>query len=183
MRLFVGLPLASEVLDELSEAVARLKTSHDGMRWTTPASWHITLQFLGNTDQKHCDCALARLAKIQAAPMQVRLGELGFFDRAGVFFVDVAPSLELVELAKRVMAATAECGFLAEARTYHPHITLARAKGEVRSGAMKAVQARVAPCSRFTGFTAKEFVLYESHTMPQGAQYEVRGRFLLTGEG
>lgn len=182
MRLFIGLPLASEVLNELSEAVSRLKGPHDGMRWTTPASWHITLQFLGNTDQKHCDCVLACLAKIYAAPLQVRLGELGYFDRAGVFFVDVVPTPELVGLAKCVTAATAECGFLAEARPYHPHITLARVKGEERSAALKAMQVRVAPGTRFTAFMAKEYVLFESHTKPEGAQYDVRGRFLLTGK-
>ena len=67
MRLFVGLPLASEVLNELSEAVARLKTPHDGLRWTAADTWHITLQFLGNTDQQHCDCVLQQLARIRVA--------------------------------------------------------------------------------------------------------------------
>src|SRR5579863_3746393 len=111
MRLFVGLPLASEVLNELSEAVARLKAPQDGLRWTAPDSWHITLQFLGNTDQEHCKCVLARLGEIQAKQFPVRLGEFGFFDRAGVFFVDVNPGVELVSLAQMVIAATGKCGF------------------------------------------------------------------------
>jgi len=183
MRLFVGLPLASEVLNELSEVVARLKAQQDGLRWTTPESWHITLQFLGNTDQKHCECVLARLEEIHAAPVQVRLGDLGFFERAGVFFVDVVSTAELVELAGRVTAATAKCGFEAEARPYHPHITLARAKGDGRSGALKALQHRVRQGLRFTGFSVTEFLLYESRTLPEGAKYEVRGRFRLAGTG
>ena len=143
MRLFVGIPPASEVLNELSEAVARLRLPQDGLRWTTPESWHITLQFLGNTDQQHCDCVLERLKEIRAAKFEVRLGELGFFDRAGVFFLDVVPSADLVELAKRVTAATAKCGFAAEARPYHPHITLARAKGENKGRQMHALQERL----------------------------------------
>ncbi len=143
MRLFVGLPLASEVLHELSEAVARLRLPQDGLRWTTPESWHITLQFLGNTDQQHCDCVLTRLGEIEATQFRVRLGALGFFDRAGVFFTDVVPSADLVELAKWVTAATAKCGFVAEARPYHPHITLARAKGESKEKQLHALQERV----------------------------------------
>ena len=183
MRLFVGLPLASEVLKELSEAVARLKAPHDGLRWTMPETWHITLQFLGNTDQKHGDCALARLAEIHAGPVQVQLGELGFFDRAGVFFVDVVPSPDLVALAEKVTVATGKCGFLTESRPYHPHITLARAKGEGRGRPLKALQYRVPQGRRFTGFRATEFLLYESHTLPEGAKYEVRGRFALGTAG
>jgi 2'-5' RNA ligase len=179
MRLFVGLPLASEVLKELSEAVAHLKTPHDGLRWTSAESWHITLQFLGNTDQQHFDCVLSRLAEIHASPVQVRLGELGIFDRAGVFFADVVPTTGLVELAERVTAATGRCGFAAERRPYHPHITLARAKGEGRGRPLKTLQDRVRQGARFTGFTATEFLLYESHTRPEGAEYEVRGRFAL----
>jgi 2'-5' RNA ligase len=183
MRLFVGLPLASGVLKELSEAVARLKGPHDGLRWTTPESWHITLQFLGNTDEHHCDCVLSRLAEVHAAPVQVRLGELGIFDRAGVFFADVVPTADLVELAGRVTTATSRCGFVAEKRPYHPHITLARTKGEGRGRPLRALQDRVPHGLRFTGFTAAEFLLYESHTRPEGAEYEVRGRFALGQAG
>jgi len=183
MRLFIGLPLASEVLKELSGAVARLKAPHDGFGWTSPESWHITMQFLGNTDQQHFDCVLSHLADVFAAPVQVRLGELGLFDRAGVFFVDVVPTADLVALAQKVTAATARCGFVAEKREYHPHITLARAKGEGRSKPLKALQDRARHGTRFTGFTATEFLLYESHTMPDRAEYEVRGRFALSGAG
>jgi 2'-5' RNA ligase len=188
MRLFVGLPLASEVLNELSEAVARLRSPQDRLRWTSPDSWHITLQFLGNTDEQHFECVVLRLTEIIAAPFQVRIGELKYFDRARVLFADVAPRPELVALSQRVAEATGKCGFVAEARPYHPHITLARAKGTGRgkfscfpgseigiggSGPLSGQQAR------FAGFTATEFVLYESHTRPEGAEYVVRGRFPL----
>jgi 2'-5' RNA ligase len=183
MRLFVGVPLASEVLKELMEAVLRLKAPHDGLRWTTPESWHITLQFLGNTDQKHCDCVLARLGEIDAAPVEVRLGELGLFDRAGVLFVDIVPTADLVALAEMVRTASGRCGFVAEARPYHPHITLARAKGEGRGRPLKVMQARPPQGPRFTGFRATQFLLYESHTRPEGAEYEVRARFELAGAG
>lgn len=177
MRLFVGLPLASEVLRELSEAVARLQTSPNSLRWTAADTWHITLQFLGNTSQQHCDCVLQQLAQICARQFEVRLGGFGFFDRAGVFFVDVVPTAELVALAQQVIAATAKCGFVAETRPYHPHITLARAKGGSR--ALAALKESAKRTTSFSRSRATEFLLYESHTLPEGAQYEIRGRFPL----
>ncbi len=178
MRLFIGLPLASEVQKELSEAVARLKTPQDGLKWTAPESWHITLQFLGNTDQQRFQCVLARLAEVHSAPVKVSLGELKFFDHAGVFFAEVLPSADLVALSQAVTMATGQCGFLAESRPYHPHITLARSKGQGRSRPRGALPLPV-DRTQFTGFMATEFLLYESYTKPEGAQYVVRGRFRL----
>jgi 2'-5' RNA ligase len=192
MRLFVGLPLASEVMKEISEAVKRLRSPQDGLRWTSSDSWHITLQFLGGSDEQHFNCLMLHLAQIRAAPVHVRLGELGFFDRASVLFVDVVSTPELVALDQRVEGATGKCGFVAEARPYHPHITLARAKGDNRGkfssfrGSKSGIGDRGLISGqpiRFAGFTAKEFVLYESHTRSEGAAYGVRGRFALSTAG
>ena len=54
MRLFVGIPLSPAVIDELSATSMRLQSHADGLRWSTPESWHITLQFLGNTPEYEC---------------------------------------------------------------------------------------------------------------------------------
>ena len=184
MRLFVGLPLASEVLNELAEAVARLRDPHDGLRWTTTDTWHITLQFLGNTDQQHCDCVRESLARIRATQFEVRLGTFGFFDRAGVFFVDVVPGAELVALSQQVIAATSESGFVAEARPYHPHITLARAKGRPLKDLRNRASRELGKAGRRElSFPASEFLLYRSHTLAEGAKYEVQGRFPLITRG
>jgi 2'-5' RNA ligase len=87
-------------------------------------------------------------------------------------------------------------------RPFHPHITLARRTGnkgtrdqgikktgphapDVRAGhggALKELVAR-AGAAAFTRFTAREFLLYESHLGAERARYEVRGRFPLIGPG
>ncbi len=43
MRLFIGIPLAAEVVKELAALTARLKSPQDGLRWSAEAGWHITL--------------------------------------------------------------------------------------------------------------------------------------------
>lgn len=156
-----------------------MQSGSGGLRWAAPESWHITLQFLGNATAEQFDCLKARLGQVRAAPVPVRLGSLGVFDRAGVFFVEVEAGASLVALQERVTAATAGCGFVAEARAYHPHITLARAKGEAGKCALKALKTRLQHQSKFTAFTANEFLLYESHLGPSGSQYEVRQRVRL----
>jgi 2'-5' RNA ligase len=117
---------------------------------------------------------------VRAAPVAVQLGELGFFDRAHVFFADVVVAPGLSALEQRVVAATSGCGFVAETRPFHPHITLARAKGQVGGTELRELKGKIRSQPSFSRFTVREFLLYESHLGPGGAQYEVTARFGLT---
>jgi RNA 2',3'-cyclic 3'-phosphodiesterase len=180
MRLFAGIPLAAEVIDELSAISLRLQTSGDGLRWSAPESWHITLQFLGNTGQLQYECIVARLSDLRSPPLPIQLEDLGFFDRAGVFFAGVALTPELRLLQERVTAATGLCGFVPETRPYHPHITLARSKSKGR--ALEGLKTKIRRQPAFTSFVAEAFVLYESVTRPTGAHYEIRDRFSLAAQ-
>ena len=181
MRLFLGIALADAVVSELEIVVARLRSSDSGLRWTEPGTWHITLQFLGYTAPEQYDCLMARLGEVQSAPVPVQLGSLDCFDREGVFFADVAATPDLAALATRVVAATSQCGFAGVMRPFRPHITLARAKGQGRDAELRALAGRMRSESSFTPFTAREFLLYESHLGAEGAQHRVRRRFPLIG--
>ena len=179
MRLFIGIPLAGEVRAELSAKVAELRRGGEDLRWSAPEAWHITLQFLGNADAKQIDCLKASLSEVHSPPLPVRLGALGAFERAGVVFVDVEVRPELAALQQKVVAATAKCGFVPEDRPFHPHITLARAKGRTRLRGVPAPRSRHDNSPRFTPFEAREILLYESFTGEGGSRYEVQARFAL----
>ncbi|MGA3045018.1 MAG: RNA 2',3'-cyclic phosphodiesterase [Terracidiphilus sp.] len=175
MRLFVGVPLSAAVITELAAITARLRSGNDELRWSAPASWHITLQFLGNTDQEQYECVVAQLRRLRLSAVPIRLEELGFFDRSGVFFAGVRMTPELLLLQQRVTAATQLCGFVPEARLFQPHITLARSKGK----GIRELTAQVPQHPSFTRSVAKEFLLYESFLSPSGSRYQVRERFPL----
>jgi|CZKF01.1.fsa_nt_gi 2'-5' RNA ligase len=176
MRLFIGIPLAATVIDELSAASSRLRSAADSLRWTSPESWHVTLQFLGNTSPEQFTCVAARLRALRAPPVPVCLEELGCFDRAGILIAGIRLTPELLLLQERVTAATQPCGFVPETRPFQPHITLARGKGPKRD--LSQLKAKIRPTS-FTRFIAREFLLYESFLSPAGSRYEVRERFPL----
>ena len=125
MRLFIGIPLAAGVIEELTALTERLKSASDGMRWSAPAGWHITLQFLGKTSAEQYACLVPALRQVPFSPFAIQLEPPGFFERAGVFFAGVKLSSELIRLQELVVAATGRCGFVPEDRPYHPHITLA----------------------------------------------------------
>lgn len=179
MRLFVGIPLAASVIEQLEKVSMRHRVTADGLRWSTPASWHITLQFLGNTSETQYECVVARLRELHSAPVPIELGELGFFDHAGIFFAGVVLTPELLALQHQVNVSTVPCGFTPEDRPYRPHITLARSKGRRNAIGLEALKATMRHRPKFSRFVAEEFLLYESFTLPTGSQYETRARFRL----
>jgi RNA 2',3'-cyclic 3'-phosphodiesterase len=181
MRLFVGIPLASEVIEALEALSRSLQSSGDNLRWSSPETWHITLQFLGESSAEKYGCIVQRLGGIRSSFFPVWLSGTGLFDRAGVFWAGVNVSPELRLLEKHVTAATSQCGFAAEDRPYHPHVTLARAKGDDRIRALRKLHARVKQDVEFPPFTAKEFLLYESFLGSGGPRHQVRERFPLGG--
>jgi 2'-5' RNA ligase len=184
MRLFFGIPLNDATRGEIAALVAQIAPEVEGWRWSSVESWHITLQFLGETTAKACACVVERMGGIEAAAVPVEPGGLGIFDPGGVFYLEVALTAELAVLQQAVTEATARCGFAAEARPYHPHITLARVEKGVRGNigggsALRMLRGRLPEGTRFTASVVREFLLYESFPDPGGSRYEARGRFAL----
>ncbi len=183
MRLFIGIPLAREVIEALERIVRAQQARSDELRWTSSATWHITLQFLGATTPVQADCIVAGLGRIQSPPVPVLLDGTGFFDQAGVYFAGVDVSAELRQLQKEIVSSTSQCGFIPEDRPFHPHVTLARVKGDHRRNALKKLKMRTNPEENFPPFLATEFLLYEAFLGAGGSRYEVRARFPLRDKG
>jgi 2'-5' RNA ligase len=178
MRLFIGIPLAATTTQQFAALIERLRRSGmSGIRWSAPESWHITLQFLGNTSGEQGQCVISRLRELHQSPIHIQIDPPDTFERAGVFFAGVQVTPELLTLQQRVLKATEPCGFAADERPYHPHITLARAKAAHRH--LMELKTRAQGHGAFQGFTANEFVLYESFLGSAGARYEIRERFPL----
>jgi 2'-5' RNA ligase len=182
MRLFVGIALPPQV----SHALERIRQQFEprsgpDLRWSEPAAWHVTLQFLGQVSEERATCVHEQLKTIRAAHVPIRIEDLGFFDRAGVFWAGVTLTPELLALQQFVTAAMRHCEFTPEDRPYSPHITLARAKGRGSSRALqplqKALEKNKPPLH--AEFIAEEFLLYESIPGREGSRYEVRAHFPL----
>ena len=146
MRLFIGIALAPEIVHALAEVRPQFESSAGAdLRWSLPETWHVTLQFLGQTGDEQRACVVEKLGTIRAAQVPVRIQDLGFFERVGVFWAGVMLTPELLALQQFVTAAMRNCGFVPEERAYSPHITLARTRGRAGAKALgplkKAVEA------------------------------------------
>jgi RNA 2',3'-cyclic 3'-phosphodiesterase len=175
-RLFIGIGLPAPVAQALAMSVVKLvaPASVARIRWTPPANMHLTLSFLGQVHPARLNVIEQTLATIRARRLRVELSGIGVFERAGVLFADVTPSPALIALAEQVILTMETCGFAREERPYSPHVTLARSRERLRL--------RTAPPNDpafHRSFEAGEFRLYQSLTLPGGAQYEVLHVFAL----
>jgi 2'-5' RNA ligase len=176
MRLFIGIGLPLSIAETLAKSAPPLirPASDTKIRWTPPANMHITLSFLGQVHEARRDAIEHALAAIHAPHMQLVLDGFGAFDRVGVLYAGVKKSPPLLALAEQVIAAMETIGFAREDRPYSPHVTLARTRDRLR------LRPNALDNPAFhQGFDATEFRLYQSLTLPGGAQYEVLRSFPL----
>jgi len=174
-----GEALCAEVAEVAARLRARLGPAAEGLRWTRPEGWHVTLRFLGSTE--HAQVAelaqRARAALGTREPFALRLGAALAFParRPRVLALDLEPHEPLRALAAVLERVAVSLGFPPEERPFRPHLTLARAKAGLRrrpdlegvAAPGRAVQA------------VREVALLRSETLPEGARYTPLGHFAL----
>ena len=179
MRLFVGLAVDATVKEALERLTLRLRAKDDGLRWSTPDQWHVTLVFLGELDDEARARLVRELRGVRAAALDLRMERLGVFERAGILHAETEVTPALLGLYEAVAAAVKRCGLAVEERPYKAHITLARAKNRDGRKAIERLR-RAAEQQRLrASWRAEEFLLYESKLSPGGSQYVVQERFQL----
>jgi 2'-5' RNA ligase len=185
MRLFVAIDLSADIRQRIVEYVARLVREVPGAageKWVRPESLHLTLKFIGQSDR--VDEMKQALQQVEASSFQVSVRGVGFFtpQKPRIFWAGVEAPQELRKLASAVDTAVATVGVPPEKDGYLPHITLARTGSGrppgVRSGrgamlSMKnAIEAHPALANpQFGTMMPREFFLFRSETLPEGARY------------
>ncbi|HMK38598.1 MAG TPA: RNA 2',3'-cyclic phosphodiesterase, partial [Bacteroidota bacterium] len=103
-----------------------------GVRWEDARKFHCTLRFLGSVEQERLDSIeeQVRSAASLTRPLSLRYAGIGFFpDSAHPRIVWVGITDEaggLSQLQQRISGGLSRLGFAAEARPFHPHVTLGR---------------------------------------------------------
>lgn len=182
MRLFVALDIEPEIRRRISEFRDRMRPYAPDVRWVGPESFHITLQFIGETER--LDDIRTALQQVRGAAVPLTFRGTGFFPYGKsprVFWVGIESDERLQNLAGGVAAALRPLDLKEETAPYKPHLTLARAgsgrprsvRGEQSAPGLRVVGIKLegrAP-EDFGTMTAREFCLYESKTSPSGAKY------------
>ena len=177
VRLFVGVPIAGDLREELLRHLEAAGAPLPG-RAVPPANWHLTLRFLGATDVERHRRVAAGLRRIAMPGFELSLAALGAFPRparATVLWIGVGDGArELRALAAAAAEAAVHAGFAPEPKPFSPHLTLSR----IRSPA--DVRAVVERAPAFGGrMEVDAFVLFRSHLGRPAPSYEIVERFPL----
>jgi 2'-5' RNA ligase len=177
MRLFVGLAVSDGIKEVLERLTLRLRAKDDGLRWSTPDQWHVTLVFLGEVDDESRNRLVNELATVRQTRLALRIEGLGVFQRAGILHAEIEVTPELLRLYEAAAAAVKRAALDVEERPYRAHITLARSRNRDGRRTMERLQ-RAAQQQRLSErWDVTEFLLYESQLSPSGSRYVARERF------
>jgi 2'-5' RNA ligase len=168
MRLFTGIALAPEVVDQLSALLRELKPLAE-VNWSRTENLHITCKFIGSWPDDRLEELKSALAEMKAGgAIPIAISQLQFFPHS--FFAGVQAGPALSELAESIENALIPIGIQREDRAYTPHVTLARMK---RGADLRNLRKRVneIESTKFGAFDARDFHLYLSDPGPRGSTY------------
>ena len=176
IRAFVAIRLSPEVDEAVARFQASLRQLGGDISWTRPASFHLTLRFLGNrVAPADVEKMIGGLAPIAAAtaPFMVQARGAGAFPslkRPRVIWIGLS-NRTLVEVAAKVEALSVKCGFEPQERPFAPHLTIGRMRHPPRDSRMREALDLAADLD-FGGSLISSMALYRSQLSPQGAKHE-----------
>jgi len=186
VRLFVAITPPATALAELEATVAPLHDVEPGLRWSSPQSWHITLAFLGEVDERIAARLATRLERAAGRHPGVDLlaaggGAFPSVTRARVLWTGIRGDQQVLrEIQQSVAAGARRAGAPSadEGRRFRPHITLARSKDPVNARPL------VDALTEYSGSTwpADRIHLVRSHLGPR-PRYESIGSWPLRAPG
>ncbi len=192
MRLFVAIDIEDEVRKRIERFLEGVRGFAPEVRWVRPDSMHLTLKFLGETDEATAERVQRALAHIRNEPGPITFRGTGFFPTprsARVFWIGIEADEHLAALAEKVEQVMEALGYEREKRAFSPHLTLARS-GSGRPGRgpedklnlrFRRLQEKLAamPPPDFGTMTPRAFFLYQSKLSPQGSEYTKIASFKL----
>ncbi len=176
MRLFIALPLPGKVEEELGRMIFLLKQKGGSVKWVTPKNIHLTMKFLGDTEENLVDSIKEQIDAIARdfAPVETVITRLGAFpnlSRPRVIWAGLDKNIEtLAEISAKVEMAVQTLGFEREERRFKAHLTLGRVRQPAGldnlTGYMKSLDVPE------MSFRLDRMVLFRSTLTPRGPVYD-----------
>lgn len=182
-RLFIAakLPLNDRTLDKIDFIHDKLR--YEKIKWVEPRNMHLTLKFLGDTDEQIIPEIKQSLGKIAAQIPEntVKITGLGVFPnpfRPRVLWMGFEYEQALEELYGLIEAEMEKLGYEREERDFKPHLTLGRIKFLKNRKDLQFLLDKFKD-TEFQSLTINEIILYESQLFPTGPVYYELAKYKL----
>jgi RNA 2',3'-cyclic 3'-phosphodiesterase len=174
LRLFVGIGFPPALKLQLS----LLRSGVPGAKWVDPGNFHLTLRFIGETDEAVAADIDDALARLRARRFTLQLAGTGVFgDRPRSLWVGVERNPDLVALRDKIEQALIRAGLPPEPRKFAPHVTLAR----LQNPALDQLRGFLAANAQFRAdpLPVEGFSLIASFQTKAGSVYEDQAEYSL----
>ena len=182
-RLFIAVKAEPE--GDLLRTFSSLKAllGRETIKWVDPSNLHLTLAFLGDTEEK-------RIGSLQNM-LEEKCSGFGVFDftlaGTGVFksfrdprviWVGIRSAERLTMLYNTINEGLKQTGFELEDRSFRPHLTLGRVKSCSDTENLKSVLEKYRD-QQFQIVHVNQVILFESILTQTGPIYKVLGNYIL----
>ncbi|MBH0203307.1 MAG: RNA 2',3'-cyclic phosphodiesterase [Nitrospira sp.] len=191
IRTFLAVELGDELRHRISLAQQDLRQRLDcesskdiRITWVQPSSIHLSIRFLGDTDDRLLDPMREAMATVRRShsTIQIPLERLQAFPnlrQPRVLWVGPSEQWFTSDAAKRLAALHREIesccralGFVTDDKPFTPHLTLARVKAGDRQAGQRLSQSGICDRPLSVGAIAVgAIVLMKSKLRPTGPQY------------
>lgn len=179
MRIFIAVTLPPPLIQQLARTSVdfhpKIKT---GVRWVPPTNIHLTLRFLGESNEaqvRNLKEKMSSLAKLPAFDINTtHYGVFPAWKAPAAIWLGIEKNEDLENLQQSIETLVQDCGFLPEKKAFHPHLTLARVKrnpSPVTISQIRKAFESTCPLLNFP-FQVYHVVLFQSILRPQGALYQ-----------
>lgn len=159
----------------MADLISDLRKTKTDIAWLRPEKIHLTLKFLGNTDDSMIPEIKERLSKKLSHynAFYIKIVGVGCFPspkRPRVLWIGMENSDLLKGIQKDIDAEVAGFGFAMEERPFSPHLTIGRVRSQKGIAEMlrKFAEFRTAD---FGAIEVKSIHIMKSELKPSGAEY------------
>jgi 2'-5' RNA ligase len=176
IRTFIAIEIPKGIQEKIGELQNNLKAVGGRISWTKPGNIHLTLKFLGDTDEAIIDEIASELRLIAKNIAGFKIGVKGTgafpnFKRPRVIWIGAnSESDRLQELAAKIEDVMENFGFEKERRRFSAHLTLGRVK---EATGIEPVMDKLKSYEGFEAgsFDVAAFYLIKSELHPAGSIY------------
>jgi 2'-5' RNA ligase len=178
-RIFIAIKVEPEktLLDLIS--TLRSAMEKDSIKWTNTANIHITLAFLGDTDESIIESIIEMLKEVCTGltPFQLRMKGTGVFRNFSdprIIWTGIEQSDRLLQLNKIILTGLRKLNIDPGDKPFNPHLTLGRIKHLNDNNVFKGIIEKFQNTD-IQNIPVNEVVLYESILLPEGPVYTPLG--------
>jgi 2'-5' RNA ligase len=175
LRCFIAVEVPGPMRRSIGEMIENLRKSGSDVKWLPPDNVHMTLKFLGSTEESLLEALRESLFKKLSpySPFYIRISGVGCFPderRPKVVWVGAHESGQVRDVQRDIEAEMVKFGFPSEERTFSPHLTIGRVKSRKKMDDLLKMLDEYRQVS-FGDIEVRGVTLMKSELNPAGAKY------------